>query len=296
MKQILIRGYYIVRTWWPVWMHIVNGKNHRSFMQHHPQLDAFQKKIVSDLITQGISVTSLDELAPGKNLLKTLTQYLRPSVEKARSEDLYPVLKKKFLRDLWDPYGPIDLDNPFQKLALSERVLSIANSYLQMYAQFKYATMQITMPVPVGSEAIQSQRWHRDPQEKRMCKMFIYLNDVDEGAGPFTYVYGSTYGNKYGGLFAQKTPMGNYPPIGEVEKNIVPKDIHHMTGGAGTVIFCDTSGLHRGGYATKTDRLMFTSFYSAPSYTLEAPWYSFPSDFEEQRKNLGRQARRALKS
>ena len=39
----------------------------------------------------------------------------------------------------------------------------------------------------------------------------------------------------------------------------VPKnDIRVCTGRAGTVVFCDTTTLHRGGYATKSERTMFT--------------------------------------
>ena len=76
--------------------------------------------------------------------------------------------------------------------------------------------------MPEGSEAVSSQRWHRDPEDRKLCKVFIYLNDVDENAGHFTYVKGSHYLGKWGKLFPQKPPKGFYPPSGAVE-NIVSK-------------------------------------------------------------------------
>ena len=39
-------------------------------------------------------------------------------------------------------------------------------------------------------------------------------------------------------------------------------------GKAGTMIFCDTAGIHRGGYATKNERIMFTAGYRTPA----SPW------------------------
>ena len=101
-----------------------------------------------------------------------------------------------------------------------------------------------------------------------MLKIFIYLNDVDESSGPFIYIPFSKYSSKWGGVFPQKPPRGCYPEIGEVEK-IVPADaIRKMTGRAGTVIFCDTTGLHQGGYATGGERLMFTAGY----YSQASAW------------------------
>ena len=124
-----------------------------------------------------------------------------------------------------------------------------------------------------------------------MLKAFIYLSDVDESAGPFTYVIGSTYGKRYGRLFPQHPPLGSYPPEGAVEAAVSPEHVRVMTGQAGTVIFCDTTGIHRGGYATGRERLMFTAFYAAPSY-IDPQWYRIPDGLDLS--SLAPQARFAL--
>jgi hypothetical protein len=185
--------------------------------------------------------------------------------------------KETFQTRLWSVKPVLDFTNPFLQIALNKHVLNVAHAYMNMWTKLKYYDLALTHVVPEHSDAQYSQRWHRDPEEKRMFKLFIYLTDVDEGCGPFTYVPGSVWGMKpYGHLFPQKPPAGSYIDSATFDKE-VPKGAQRiMTGKAGTIILCDTSGLHCGGYATKGERLMFTAFYSAPSHS-HGVWYS-PKD------------------
>jgi hypothetical protein len=76
-----------------------------------------------------------------------------------------------------------------------------------------------TAPDRVGD----SQRWHRDPEDDHIVKMFIYFSDVDEEAGPFEYVRDSAAGGKYGDVF----PWGQghrYPSAAELEEAVDPDD------------------------------------------------------------------------
>ena len=57
------------------------------------------------------------------------------------------------------------------------------------------------MPYPNAKKRVASQRWHRDPDDDHIVKMFIYLSDVAEEAGPFEYVRDSAAGGRYGDLF-----------------------------------------------------------------------------------------------
>lgn len=137
------------------------------------------------------------------------------------------------------------------------------NAYLRQWSRFYYYYLGETLPAP-NAEPVGSQRWHRDPEDKRMCKVFIYLTDVDSvEAGPFTYLKGSQEYGDYRAYFPQKFPQGSYPALGAVEKIADPKDIFTCLGKAGTIIFCDTSGLHRGGLSTSISRTMFTAGFSS---------------------------------
>ena len=144
-----------------------------------------------------------------------------------------------------------------------------------------------------GAAPIDSQRWHRDPEDKIVVKMFLYLNDVDEKTGPFMYVRGSHHLGKYKNLFPTAPPAGSYPPLGSVEEKISKGDINIKTGRAGTIIFCETSGLHKGGYATEKERLMFTAIYASKVAT-SPKVYKFPENFDPLGLNLSRLASYAI--
>ncbi len=65
-----------------------------------------------------------------------------------------------------------------------------------------------------------------------------------------------------------------------------------MTGGAGTVIFCDTAGFHRGGFARTKPRILMVA-----TFLREAVWQGerrFEVDFEGREDSLSDRALRAL--
>jgi hypothetical protein len=149
-----------------------------------------------------------------------------------------------------------------------------------MAPSFYYATLNITDPI--GEDPPRdSMLWHRDPEDKRMCKMFIYLTDVDENSGPFIYVKQSTYGRKYGSYLPQRPPKGYYPVEGAVEKKVEGNDITVCTGKAGTVVFADTSGLHKGGYAKLNKRVMFTAGYCTRVSRAKIQYKKIGKDFAD---------------
>jgi hypothetical protein len=287
IQKAILRIYFSIRTTPFVWR-MLNREGISLLEKSNPALSQEQTRLIEELKKNGIAVTTLDTLFPGKNMLQTLVSY-----SKTLNSDEAEQGKKKFLRKYWDRYPLFDLKNPFVKMTLDTTVVDVINGYMNMYTKLKYYDLALTIPMPAGSEAVQSQRWHRDPEEKKICKIFVYLNDVDETTGPFTYVYQSNHDGKWGHLFPQKPPEGVYPADGAVEKAIPAEDIKVMTGKAGTVIFCDTSGIHKGGYATGKERLMFTGFFAAQSYS-EKPYYSFPEGFDVERSQLSTPAKYAI--
>lgn len=295
-KLALERGvmfYFTLRSSWPLWFYVLNQKPRRLFQKYPPRLDAVQERIAAELKETGIALSHLEELFPGEGEdilreLETYTQALRGQAEVKTP--------KTFLAFLWDPAPRLDFRNPFLALALSLRILDVVNSYLEMLSRFYFFTLNVTQPVKLGEERKSSQRWHRDPEDKKLLKMFLYLTDVDESSGPFMYVLRSAYGRKWGNLFPQRPPRGFYPDETQLE-TIVPKnEIKVCTGRRGTIIFCDTTGLHRGGYAAERERIMFTAGYYSPASPF-APLIRRPENFEEEitREKLPFVSRYALK-
>lgn len=253
----LANAYFVVRFWRPVWWYVVNREGRAVYHKMNRPLDAVQMRAINDLRRDGIAMVHIDELFPGKNIFQELSAY---------AKDLYPhadtKTAKTFLRNLWDAVPLMDFKNPFFRFAIDEKVADCAHAYMELAAKFYYFTLNITTPVPEGSEAVFSQRWHRDPEDRKMCKIFLYLTDVDEGSGPFIYVRGSQEGGIWRNWYPQVGLRGGATPSeAEVRSHIPPEDIIVGTARAGTLIFCDTSGLHRGGYATKNERVMFTAGY-----------------------------------
>ena len=248
--------YFTIRSWWPIWFYVINRPNVRAFNKNHSALTAVQQRIVADLNRDGIAVAHMDELFPGSDMLAGLKQYTERRIKDAETKTY-----KSFLKNLWDAVPTVAFENPFVAMALSDAVLGAVNEYMGMFSYFFYLTLNVTMPVPAGSDAVFSQRWHGDPEDKKMCKVFMYMNDVDEGAGPFIYVKGTQYGGRWRHLFREQPPHGFLPPSEPIDTLIPPSDIKHFTGRAGTIIFCDTSGYHRGGYATQRERIMLTMGY-----------------------------------
>ena len=274
------RIYFAIRAWWPVWFFVLNRDARARFAKHRRTLNAVQKRIADDLGRDGVAVTHIDELFPGKNLLPHLQGYVRSMREAPEVR-----AKKAFLIQLWDTVPLVDLANPFLEFVLAPRMLDIVNTYMQMQSVFYYLTLNVTTPVPSDSPAVSSQRWHRDPEDKKMCKVFLYVNDVDEGAGPFTYILGSQHGGRYGGLFPQRPPKGVYPAEDMVASAIPASAIRRHMGKAGTVVFADTAGLHRGGYATKAERIMFTAGFSSPHSVWPIRFHYAPS-FDVEYANI----------
>ena len=224
-------------------------------------------RVLSDLNSQGIAFSSLDELFPGEDYLKKMQKWV------AENEyNLKPKAKKKFLMSYFGGnYDRVDLDlrNPFFHFYMSEKILFFVCSYLGYIPQLNYVTVEKTIPIENDKLATYSQNWHRDPEEKRMIKVFIYVNQVDESNGPFVYAKQSQPSSKnvLSKFAPQKLPYGSYPDENSVLSVIGGEDLITAVGQAGTVIFCDTAGLHRGGLSFSGERVMATGFYPSKKWT-----------------------------
>ena len=156
------------------------------------------------------------------------------------------------------------LTDPWLMLGVSERVLGVVNAYRGEPTHLIDLDNWYTIPDPNADARVESQRWHRDPWDNHIVKVFVYFSDVDEAAGPFEYVRGSAAGGRYGDLWPW-VPEGIYPPQDEFEQAVEAEDCLTITAPAGTIIFCDTSGFHRGGAASTKPRVLSYHTYVSPT-------------------------------
>jgi hypothetical protein len=181
-------------------------------------------------------------------------------------------VKGKNAKGKKDQQDAFTLDSPWLRLALSEEILDVVDSYRDQLITLYYFDNWFTPPFGGADERVASQRWHRDPEEEHVVKVFVYFSDVAEGTGPFEYVKGSPTGKRYGDLLPWADGKSSrHPHEEQIVEATAPEDRVTLTGPRGTMIFCDTSGFHRGGFARTKPRVMYASTYVSPAAKQRKP-------------------------
>jgi len=109
-------------------------------------------------------------------------------------------------------------------------------------------------------EELGSQAWHRDGEDFRIFKAFIYLNDIGPSNGALNYIKKSQFGGKWasitdniiGNNYGRGWPIYFEPP---------QEDVATAEGPVGTIYFVNTHGLHKGGMVNEGMRCMLSGCY-----------------------------------
>ena len=272
---------------------LANRRSRRLFAQRRPQLDDVQRAVLEGVAKEGYAMIPFAELVPDGAARATVEEQVDSFAR--RTEDALareatgssdPSLRrregKEFVVRLWSYEAELGADDPWLRVCLSPRLLDVANEYMGMWSKLEYLDAWYSVPQEVDAERRASQRWHRDFNDGKLLKAFLYLVDVDDETGPFEYVPGSAGDGPYAGEWPWE-PLGeNYPPHEELTTRIPESAIKTFTAPRGTVIFCDTSGFHRGGFATVKPRVLATVTYSSPASlaSLTERNYHFSGDLE----------------
>jgi hypothetical protein len=139
------------------------------------------------------------------------------------------------------------------EIANHPEVLNVIGTYFGCKPTISY--MVAWWSVPSNDGAQHAEKFHRDYDDLKFAKLFVYLTDVDELSGPHVYVKGTHSSDK---LIARKRYEDN-----EVIENFPnPRDHLRLTGKAGTSFVETTFGLHRGVPPSDKPRLLFQVLYS----------------------------------
>jgi hypothetical protein len=241
-----------------------------------------EQKIIRELKENGISIVQLSDLLP-EYTISRLQQWAETLLRAPEIEERIRVIESGIrppARSNWDKFylvrplgdSPVfDIRDSVLAMVLSEPILRIVCGYLGMFSRLAYMNLWYNVATKGPDEF--SQRWHRDPEDRSIVKTFLYLRDVDETHGPFSYVPGTHGAN----AFTQRIGVPNYPADGVVEKRFSSKRRQVCTGKAGTLIFCDTTGFHKGGHPTAGARFLFNAVYLPNSSEPIAKKYNFYS-------------------
>jgi hypothetical protein len=167
---------------------------------------------------------------------------------------------KDYVVNLIPPKAAHSPDSALLRLALDPNILEIAASYFGLWPRLDGIYAWLNFPTDAAPQA--SQLWHRDPQDLKLLKAFIYLDDVDEDAGPFCYIPKTQSFGAYAGV---NPPHKDRKRILDEEMDPVlpPEKQMICTGPADTMILADTSGFHRGGKPRGKNRLMLAFAYTS---------------------------------
>jgi hypothetical protein len=140
------------------------------------------------------------------------------------------------------------------EIANDSRVLSLAEGFLG--AKPTLAAMRAWWSTPSPeNQPEHAELFHRDMDDFRAIKLFVYLTDVDEYAGPHVYAVGSHRKDMLTKAAARYSDEEAIRAAGS-------ETILTVTGKAGTSFLAAAYGLHRGTRPIARPRLVFQPLYT----------------------------------
>jgi hypothetical protein len=232
-----------------------NSKNMGRMLLHRfdPPVDPDLREMAETLRRDGIVTCDVRVLlGPQAPLFESMREKILAAWQSDMAKERAAALsgEKNFKVKLLE--RELAFDSAALQISLHPRVVQLVNSYMGMRSYLRDVDLWWDRPTPNAAAA--TQLWHRDFDDARCIKGFIYFNDVDEQTGPFTYLPGTHMFGRY----ANQQPGGstkNRFTDEEMVAPLSPKEAMVVTGSAGTMILCDTYGFHRGVKPQK-DRLM----------------------------------------
>jgi hypothetical protein len=191
-------------------------------------------------------------IVPGT--VELVPDLIRASREKlARAESLPQSRNKAFFSQLLDA-GDRGLDTIFTRFALSDKVLNTSARYLGV-APF-LESVELLYSKPIQGPPAQSQQWHKDRTDRKILKVFVYINDVSPRNGPLSLLPRAE---------SAKVPefLFHYLTDEQMAKHADLSKMVALTGAAGTTILIDTQTSYHLGSRCQEPRLAYVAYFSS---------------------------------
>ena len=143
------------------------------------------------------------------------------------------------------------------------RALDIAREYFLQDVRLTNIDYWLNFPTNVNCQPIGSQQWHRDYEDRKVIKIFVYFTNVSVSNGPFHYVENTHSNGQWYQSFPTKPPLGVVVNDSDITRSFPEEKIKAFYVDAGTVLFADTAGLHKGGFCEVDERFIFTATYTS---------------------------------
>jgi hypothetical protein len=192
-------------------------------------------------------------------------------LDRAQIDEIHAYLRKRPLSPHGRPAPLFLADAPPPEVRMAEysladvlgcpHLLELANSapLIRLAAQYigckpTISAIGLRWSYPREGTGTGLQGFHRDCDDWRFIKVFAYLTDVDEGAGPHVYVSGSHRER----CSVRLAPYADE----EIAARYGPQKTVRVTGPAGTLFAVDTHGVHKGLLPSDKPRLLLQIQYS----------------------------------
>lgn len=158
--------------------------------------------------------------------------------------------------------GKVRVSSPYVRFAIQPLVMQIVSRVLGQIPRLDYVLLTLSRYSPRSFE--KSQLWHRDHDDVRVIKLFVYLTDVtDLDDGPFTFIPAPASGALGYSLCSHRSDEEVFG-----SGRIAVSDVQSLTAPALSVFMVDTSRcLHMGSRISEGhERLLYTAtFTTVPS-------------------------------
>lgn len=244
----------------------INRKALRRYQATSPNPSQYTQNAVSALKTDGIYIDDIENLCHDQSMLTHLvneanTQLSPHLQEPADPNQLRPAKIRGIGRNINDAYIP----EFFVKFFLSDEVLDIVNLCYGMFSRLNYVDTWHNVTAADDDPLYDTEIWHRDHEDMKIIKVFMYLSNVDKGTGPFTFIKGTHLQGKMGHIHPANPPLGVLIDEQQIAEFTKPEQssVIICTGKPGTVIFSDTTGIHKGGRTASEPRTVLVAFYTS---------------------------------
>lgn len=255
------------RFWW-------NAAATRGWLrQRQPVHSPLEKRLLGDLERDGIASCQLDELCGDAALYPALEEEIRllaaaqaAEIAEMRAKAGEKTAKKSFIYQMLGDRPRLDPASTLGRICLAEPLLRVVGGYLGLFGELRY--LNVWLNFKTSAPAQRSQLWHRDRDDRRIVKGFLYLSEVGAGSGPLVYAPGT---HSRGAISAEPESFkeeghGNRRSEDAQMAAVVPADKWiTCTGGKGKLVLVDTTGYHRGGLARDADRLVLAFMFVSPA-------------------------------
>ena len=168
------------------------------------------------------------------------------------------------------------------ELITNEKILNLASSFLGAPATLTNLLPMWSFKDPKNNP-VNMQLFHRDSEDYRFIKIFVFLSDVEENDGEQVYIEKT---NKIETLPLELYKIQRYPND-LIDKFLGTSSIVKITGKAGCSWATDPYGIHRGTVPTNKHRLLLQmqfSYQPIPIFNYKAYRYSKWNSLNELQK------------